>query len=178
MTFKVNFLCQKSFESFWFFFHWRISVLKKVFCYCHFLKTSIFEPLCFLKWCPIFDGLCEHLWKSNQKIIFILLIFLLKSTPCWLTSAKLHHWGHTNMYVSSYTIISLHCIVRIVVWTLLKNASFFAKVQIKIQSRSWLLYSSSLRTPFWRNFCSNIDSWEYKSPFGKLQTAITTTTSM
>ena len=30
-------------------------------CYCHFLKTSIFEPLCFLKWCPIFDGPCEHL---------------------------------------------------------------------------------------------------------------------
>ena len=23
------------------------------------------------------------------------MIFLLKSTPCWLTSAKLHHWGQT-----------------------------------------------------------------------------------
>ena len=23
-----------------------------------FLKTSIFEPLCFLKWGPIFDGPC------------------------------------------------------------------------------------------------------------------------
>ena len=93
LTFKVFFLHQKSFKSFWFFFHWRISVLQKVYCCCHFLKTSIFEPICFLKWCPIFDSACEHLWKSNQKI---LLIFLLKPTSYWLTSAKLHHWGHTN----------------------------------------------------------------------------------
>ena len=71
---------------------------KKNFCYWHFLKTSIFEPLCFPKWCPIFDGLCEYLWKSNKKIVFILLIFFLKSTPCWLKSAKLHHWGHTNIF--------------------------------------------------------------------------------
>jgi len=85
LTFKVNFLCQK---SFW------------IFCYCHFLKTLIFEPLCFLKWCPIFDGPCEHLWKSNQKIIFILLIFLLKSTPCWHTSSRFQHWGHTNHVVT------------------------------------------------------------------------------
>ena len=62
------------------------------------MVSSIFEPLCFLKWCPIFDVPCEHLWKSNQKIIFILLIFLLKSTTCWLTSTKLHHWGHTIIH--------------------------------------------------------------------------------
>ena len=24
------------------------------------------------------------------------MIFLLKSNPCWLTSSKLHHWGHAN----------------------------------------------------------------------------------
>ena len=59
----------------------------------------------FLKRRLIFDGPCEHLWKSNQKNIFILLIFLLKSTPCWLTSAKLHHWGHTNTYMQCYYII-------------------------------------------------------------------------
>ena len=34
---------------------------------------------------------CEYLWKSNQKIISLLLICLLKSSPCWLTSTKLHH---------------------------------------------------------------------------------------
>ena len=39
---------------------------------------------------------CEHLWKSNQKNIFVLLIFLLKWSPCWLMSAKLYHWGHTK----------------------------------------------------------------------------------
>ena len=94
--FKVNFLCQKSFESFWmFFFHYWISVLKKDFCY--FLQNSIVKPLCFLKWFPVFDGLCEHLWKSNQ--IFFFTDFLLKSTSCWLMSAKLYHWDHTTVFL-------------------------------------------------------------------------------
>ena len=29
-------------------------------------------------------------------------MFLLKSTSCWLTSTKLHHWGHTIIYESRY----------------------------------------------------------------------------
>ena len=70
--------------------------LEEGFLIVSFLKSSIFEPLCFLKWRSIFNGPFEHLWKSNQKTIFILLIFLLKSTPYWLTSTQLHHWGHTN----------------------------------------------------------------------------------
>ena len=89
LTFKVNFLCQKSFESFF--------SLKNI---------SLEEGFLFLKWCIIFDGPSEHLWKSNQKNIFILLIFLLKSTACWLTSAKLHHWGHTNKFHASYQILN------------------------------------------------------------------------
>ena len=40
------------------------------------------------------------MWKSNQKILFLLQIFLLKSSPCWLTSAKFHHWGHTIVLLS------------------------------------------------------------------------------
>ena len=73
-----------------FFFHWRISVYKDVFCYYYFLKTSIFEPLCFLKWCPIFDSPCEHLQKSNKKMVFILLIFCKNILPFdQVTSAKL-----------------------------------------------------------------------------------------
>ena len=50
----------------------------------------------------LFDDPCEHLWKSNQKIFFFLLIFLLKSSPCWLMSAKLHHWGHTKGHFRWY----------------------------------------------------------------------------
>ena len=95
--FQSQFSMSKIIRIFLIFSSLKTISLEKVFCYCHFLKTSIFEPLCFLKWCPIFDGPCEHLWKSNQKIIFILQIFFLKSTPCWLTSAKLHQWGHTNV---------------------------------------------------------------------------------
>jgi hypothetical protein len=56
LTFKVNFLCQKLFKSN-FFFHWKISFWGHIFCYWHFLKTSIFKPLYFLKWRPIFDDL-------------------------------------------------------------------------------------------------------------------------
>ena len=38
-----------------------------------------------------------NIWESQiKKIIFLLPIFLLKSSPCWLTSTKLHHWGHTT----------------------------------------------------------------------------------
>ena len=61
--------------------------------------TQFFEPLCFLKWCPIFDSPCQHLWKSNEKKYFYFtdFNFLQKSTPRWLTSAKLHHWGHTKI---------------------------------------------------------------------------------
>ena len=62
-----------------------------------FFDNFKIERLLFLKWCLIFDGPCEHLWKSNQNNILILLIFLLKSIPCWLTSVKLHHWGHTSL---------------------------------------------------------------------------------
>ena len=43
-----------------FFFTEEYQFRRRVF-YCHFLKTSNFEPLCFLKWCPILDGLSEHL---------------------------------------------------------------------------------------------------------------------
>ena len=38
-----------------FFFHWRISIQEHIFCYWHFLITSILKSLYFLKWCRIFD---------------------------------------------------------------------------------------------------------------------------
>ena len=44
-TFKVNFLCQKSSESFWIFFHWRISIKEHICCYWHFLIKSIFNAV-------------------------------------------------------------------------------------------------------------------------------------
>ena len=46
----------------------------------------------------LFDDPCEHLWMSNQENIFLLLTFLLKWSPCWLTSAKLHHCCHTKIH--------------------------------------------------------------------------------
>ena len=65
LTFKVNFLCQKSSESFWFF-----SLKKKhIFCYWYFLITSFFKFLYFLKWCPIFDS--SPLLKFSKFYNFI-----------------------------------------------------------------------------------------------------------
>jgi hypothetical protein len=43
----------------------------------------------------------QPMWTSvkvKSKNIFLLLIFLQKWSPCWLTSAKLHHWGHTIIH--------------------------------------------------------------------------------
>ena len=38
-------------------------------------------------------NICE---SHTKKLFSFLLICLLKSTPCWLMFAKLHHWGHTK----------------------------------------------------------------------------------
>ena len=54
--YKVNFLSQKSSETFSFFFHWRVPIQDNIFCYWHFLIKSIFKSLYLLKWCPIFDS--------------------------------------------------------------------------------------------------------------------------
>ena len=52
--FKINYQCQK-YLNFW-----------------------ILETICFLKCCPIFDGVCESQWKSYQNNICLLLIFFSK----------------------------------------------------------------------------------------------------
>ena len=50
-------------------------------------------------------------------IILILLIFLLKSTPFWLTSAKLHHWGHTKVCKSyAYVQSHIHTCLSMYMW--------------------------------------------------------------
>ena len=116
---------------------------QQVVCYWQFLKTSIFELLCFLKWGPIFDDPCEHLWKSNQKIIFLLLIFLLKSSPCWLMSAKLHHWGHTISTSSKSR-------VQISAWK--KKGKHFWPSLAVIVNKSW--YSTCAQKVF-----SNVIFW-------------------
>ena len=68
LTFKVNFLCQKLSESFYNIFHWRIWFYGHTFCYWHFLKISLFKPIYFLKWRPIFDNFysTEHKIKNRH----------------------------------------------------------------------------------------------------------------
>ena len=95
LTFKVNFLCRKIIQSLQFFFIEEYQFRRRFLLFSS-LENYHFWTTLFSKMKLNFDGPCEHLWKSNKKNIYILLIFFLKSTPCWLTFAKLHNWGHTN----------------------------------------------------------------------------------
>ena len=56
----------------------------------------IFEPLCFLKLCLIFDLKCSSLINSNQKIICLQHIHWQKAILCRLCKTVLHKCGHTN----------------------------------------------------------------------------------
>ena len=88
----------------------KIEVLKKWQYQKTFFLTDIFQWKKNQKysndlWHDIENWLCKSdlgtFWRpiceSNRKIIFLLLIFLLKSR---LTFAKLHHWGHTRLHVN------------------------------------------------------------------------------
>ena len=57
LTFKVNFLCQKSFESFWIFFS-----LKNISLEEGFLLLSFFENFNF--WTTLFSKMVPNFWRS------------------------------------------------------------------------------------------------------------------
>ena len=95
-SFFSIFFMSKIIWIFLIFFSLKNISLEEGFLLLSFFENFNFWTTLFSKMEPNFYGPCEHLWKSNQNNIFLLLIFLLKSTPCWLTSAKLYHWGHTK----------------------------------------------------------------------------------
>ena len=53
--FQSQFSMSKRIRIFLIFFHWRISFVEHIFCYWHFLTTSIVKQLYLLKWHSIFD---------------------------------------------------------------------------------------------------------------------------
>ena len=59
--FQSQFSMSKIIQIFLIFFSLKNISSEEGFLLLTFLKTSIFEPLCFLKWGPIFDSQCEHL---------------------------------------------------------------------------------------------------------------------
>ena len=86
LIFKVNFLCQKLFETFWIFFS-----LKNISLEEGFLLLKFFENFNF--WTTLFSKMVPNFWRSvwtsvrgKSKNYLFLSIFLLKSTHCWLTS--------------------------------------------------------------------------------------------
>ena len=69
LTFKVNFLHQKSSESFRFFPLKDINLGTRL--YWHFLITSIFTSLHFLKWYSIFDSLPLHQFSKFNNFLWV-----------------------------------------------------------------------------------------------------------
>ena len=51
-------------------------------------------------------NICE---RQIKKLFSFYWFFLLKSSPCWLTSAKLHHWGHTKYSYICTTLVLHKC---------------------------------------------------------------------
>ena len=91
-TFKVNFLCQKSSETFSIFFSLKNTNLET-----HFLLLTFFE----LKWCPIFDS--SPLIQNSKFNNFLLVCwFLCKNlsnfaSPVWkLHTPYCHNIDHRN----------------------------------------------------------------------------------
>ena len=106
-----------------------------------FFDNFKIEQLLSLKWRLIFDSPCEHLWKSIQKNIFILMIFLLKLNPCWLTSTKLHHWGHTNRDGHLREIrlnTAKDLLIKSCLWALfMKKAKIIPLIRLKVRISIW-----------------------------------------
>ena len=93
---------------FWFDFHRCSHGLSKIGHYSRkqsgskiwFLNRKLTLKIRFRHFLMTHVNICENQIKKN-----ILLIFLLKSSPWWLTSAKLHHWGHTSLFSMSMPTI-------------------------------------------------------------------------
>ena len=58
-------------------------------------KISCFGP-CFSSWIDYRICKKKSIWTRGLGLKLVFSLVLLKSSPCWLTSAKLHHWGHTT----------------------------------------------------------------------------------
>ena len=105
MTFKVNFLYQKLSESFSIFFS---SIQEHIFCYRHFLITSIFISLYSLKWCPIFDTSPLTQFSKFNNFLWVCW-FLGKNIsnfvpPAWILDNPYYHNLHINCILFSYSI--------------------------------------------------------------------------
>ena len=95
-TFKVDFLCQKSPEFFWFFFSLMNISLGAGFMFLAFSKNFNFWTTLLSKMGPNFGRSMWTSVKVKSKKYFSFTDFFAK------TSAKLHHWGHAN-YLALHT---------------------------------------------------------------------------
>ena len=75
--FQSQFLCQKWCESF------QKNFIENINLGAHFLTTSIFKTLFFLKWCPIFADSLLHQFTKLKYNNFLLEHWFLGKKPIW-----------------------------------------------------------------------------------------------
>ena len=91
-------------------------------------------------WWPMWTSV-----KVKSKNYFSFTDFLLKSSPCWLTSAKLHHWGHTNIiYQIITTYLAWTCAIILLIWPILEP-----RVEILQKFRSLFRRFEDINISFW-----------------------------
>ena len=91
---QLNFLCQKSSESFCFL------LLKSIFCNCDFSIASILKSLYFLKWCSIFDIFLILYPSLENSTTFIAISFIAVNcfsiTLIYITCRAGGKWGYCS----------------------------------------------------------------------------------
>ena len=83
------------------FFHWRIWFYGHTFFPWHFLKTSIFKPLSFLKWRPFFEDFYSTEGKTQNIFKWLVVGFGPKGMPGRMCDIGRLKWVHAT-YSTTY----------------------------------------------------------------------------
>ena len=96
LTFKENFLYQKSFKTFWFFLHWRFISFEEGSLLLSFFENFNFWTASFLyvgKFLTIRENICEYQVKRR----FSFYMFFAKIYSLFTHICKTPLWGHTKI---------------------------------------------------------------------------------
>ena len=151
LTFKFNFNVKNYPKLSQFFFHWEILIQEHNFCYWHFLITSTFKSLYFLKWCPVFDTSPSTQFSKFNNFLwacqFLVKIFLIFHLPFWKLHNPYFHKAYHILYLDEipHRNFSLNY-----VWSLYVKMHFSEKMQpttyfpVLLACMDWPRHMSSL----------------------------------
>ena len=133
------------------FFHWRISIQEHIFCYWHFLITSTFKSLYFLKWCPIFDTSPLTQFSKFHNFLWVCW-FLGKNISNFVPTVwKLHnpycHTRHSESEIENETPLLGYIGSGANIMT---KESFTRKMTLidRLNRKNWLLFWIYSAVPF------------------------------